>query len=128
MSRLTLRLPESLHRQLETLASREQTSLNQYIIYALTRQVTQSYLVQEHSEDAVDQQRTEFVALQKKLGQISPEAIDHLLAAREEVEPEKQLSTKLIRQLQSRIQNRRSAGHQKEPVKGRAGRTIQKAG
>jgi hypothetical protein len=38
MSRLTLRLPETLHHQLTGLADREGVSLNQYIVYALTRQ------------------------------------------------------------------------------------------
>ena len=36
MSRLTLRLPETLHRQLEAQARREGVSLNQYIVYALS--------------------------------------------------------------------------------------------
>jgi predicted HicB family RNase H-like nuclease len=45
MSRLTLRLPETLHRQLATQAQREGVSLNQYIVYALTRQLTQSHTV-----------------------------------------------------------------------------------
>ena len=39
MSRLTLRLPETLHQQLCHLAEDEGVSLNQYIVYALTRQV-----------------------------------------------------------------------------------------
>lgn len=34
MSRLTLRLPESLHQQLSYQASQEGVSLNQYIVYA----------------------------------------------------------------------------------------------
>ena len=33
MSRLTLRLPETLHQQLANLAEREGISLNQYIVY-----------------------------------------------------------------------------------------------
>jgi hypothetical protein len=40
MSRLTLRLPETLHQQLANLAEGEGVSLNQYIVYALTRQTT----------------------------------------------------------------------------------------
>ena len=32
MSRLTLRLPETLHNQLSTLAGAESVSLNQYIV------------------------------------------------------------------------------------------------
>ena len=39
MSRFTLRLPNSLHRELKENASQEGVSLNQYIVYALTRQV-----------------------------------------------------------------------------------------
>lgn len=127
MSRLTLRLPESLHRQLEALASREQTSLNQFIVYALTRQVTQAYLIHEHSEDAVDKQRSEFVALQKKLGQTSSKIIDRRLAERELVEPEKELTSKDIKRLQSRIYQRGSASHRKEPSKGKETQTLRKA-
>lgn len=37
MSRLTVRLPEALHHQLMCLAESEGVSLNQYIVYALTR-------------------------------------------------------------------------------------------
>jgi hypothetical protein len=40
MGRLTVRLPEALHRQLESLAKSEGVSLNQYLVYALTRQAT----------------------------------------------------------------------------------------
>lgn len=128
MSRLTLRLPESLHRQLETLARREQASLNQYIVYALTRQVTQTYLVHEHSEDAVDKQRTEFVALQQKIGQTSPEALDRVLADRETVEPEEGLEATTIRRFQGRLLNRQSDSRQQERVKGRGARSTRKAG
>ena len=40
MGRLTVRLPDALHRQLENLARSEGVSLNQYLVYALTRQAT----------------------------------------------------------------------------------------
>ena len=39
MSRLTVRLPDSLHRQLTHQAEREGVSLNHYIVYTLTRTV-----------------------------------------------------------------------------------------
>ena len=35
MSRLTLRLPDTLHKRLSQRANREGISLNQYIVYAL---------------------------------------------------------------------------------------------
>ncbi len=40
MGRLTVRLPTALHQQLEVLARNEGVSLNQYMVYALTRQAT----------------------------------------------------------------------------------------
>lgn len=40
MSRLTLRLPESLHDQLDAQAEAEGVSLNHFIVYSLTRAVT----------------------------------------------------------------------------------------
>jgi HicB family len=40
MIRLTLRLPESLHRTLADQAQREGVSLNHYIVFSLTRAVT----------------------------------------------------------------------------------------
>lgn len=40
MSRLTVRLPESLHQRLTEQAQREGVSLNHYIVYTLTRTVT----------------------------------------------------------------------------------------
>lgn len=103
MSRLTLRLPETLHRQLATQAQREGVSLNQYIVYALTRQLTQSYTVQVLSEDAVTQQQVQFTALLRELGQASPQALTAALAAREPVEPEPGLPPGLMTRLRTRL-------------------------
>ncbi|MDI9639836.1 YlcI/YnfO family protein [Geitlerinema splendidum] len=69
MSRLTLRLPETLHQQLINLAESEGVSLNQYIVYALTRQVAFAYTVQATPTEEVKQQQQAFVALLKDLGQ-----------------------------------------------------------
>ncbi len=122
MSRLTLRLPETLHRQLETLAQRERTSLNQYIVYALTRQVTLAYTIQPISEEVVAQQRAAFAALQNSLGQASSEEVERVMVEREEVEPEKGLSPKLVRRLQRRLSSQHPASHTREHVRGRGAR------
>ena len=116
MSRLTLRLPETLHRQLETLAKQEQTSLNQYIVYALTRQAAEAYTAHELSEGAVTQQRAAFDALLQNLGQASAEQIDKVLAQREQTTPERGLSPKLIRRVRRRLteQYRSAAEHRGE--------------
>ena len=103
MSRLTLRLPETLHRQLEAQARREGVSLNQYIVYALSRQLTQSYTVHVVPEEEVAQQQTQFTALLRDLGQAPPEAIRAVLAARDQVEPEPDLTPDTVAQLRVRL-------------------------
>ncbi len=103
MSRLTLRLPETLHRQLETLAKREQTSLNQYIVYALARQATEAYTVHALPEAAVTQQQAAFTTLLQNLGHASADQIEKVMAQREETTPERGLSQKIVRRLRRRL-------------------------
>ena len=50
MSQLTLRLPETLHQHLIKLAETEGVSLNQYIVYALTRQAVSTEFIQTTPE------------------------------------------------------------------------------
>lgn len=57
MSRLTLRLPETLHQQLIHLAEGEGVSLNQYIVYALTRHVALAYAVRTVPEEEINKSR-----------------------------------------------------------------------
>lgn len=74
MARLTLRLPESLH---ETLAERAQTegiSLNQYLVYTLTRTA---------AVEGIAAQRARFEALRSRFPQEEAEqALTAVLAAR----------------------------------------------
>jgi HicB family len=103
MSRLTLRLPETLHQQLTRLADGEGVSLNQYIVYALTRQTTLAYTVLTVPDAEIRQQQQAFQSLTKKLGQASPDEIELALAMRELVEPEPELSSDVVALLQARI-------------------------
>jgi HicB family len=103
MSRLTLRLPETLHQQLAHLADGEGVSLNQYIVYALTRQTTLSYTVSTVTETEVKQQQQMFELLKNKLGEASFDRIESALATRELVEPEAELSADTIARLQAKI-------------------------
>ena len=98
MSRLTLRLPETLHRQLEVQARREGVSLNQFIVYALTRQLTQGYTVYTLPEEAIGQQQAQFDTLRRQLGQASPEVLHSTLAARNQAEPEPELTADVVAQ------------------------------
>lgn len=103
MSRLTLRLPDSLHQQLESLAKREQVSLNQYLVYALTRQITPAYTVVAMSPEVVQQQREQFEALLNSLRAASPAEIAQAMDEREHVPPEPDLDPALVARLRLRI-------------------------
>jgi uncharacterized protein (DUF1778 family) len=106
MSRLTLRLPETLHQQLTELADGEGVSLNQYIVYALTRQATLAYTVQVIPETEVERQQQEFEVLKQKLRKGSLAEIEAALAAREPVEPDPELNLEAVARLQERIRKR----------------------
>jgi hypothetical protein len=103
MSRLTLHLPETLHRQLKAQARREGVSLNQYIVYVLTRQVPLAYTVQAVPENAVARQQTQYTALLQSLGQASYTEVKKTLAEREVVSPESGLSPAIVARLQKRL-------------------------
>ncbi|MGJ3249450.1 MAG: YlcI/YnfO family protein [Elainellaceae cyanobacterium] len=104
MSRLTLRLPETLHQQLTNLAESEGVSLNQYIVYALTRQVTRAYSVSSFPEEEVQQQKRIFESLLQDLGKASASEIQATLTEREYVEPEEELTSDVVARLRKRIE------------------------
>ena len=104
MSRLTLRLPDTLHQQLIHLAESEGVSLNQYIVYSLTRQSSTNYTIQPIPKQEASQQQSDFTNLLQKLGKASPSEIEVALAERETVQPEKKLTPEIIAQFQQRLQ------------------------
>ena len=106
MSRLTLRLPETLHQQLSHLAEDEGVSLNQYIVYALTRQVASNYTMVVMDKIALAKQNQEFGDLLAQLGQAIPSSIEETLSKREQVEPESELTPQVVNQFQQLLQNK----------------------
>ncbi len=108
MSRLTLRLPETLHRQLEALAQSENTSLNQYIVYALTRQATIAYSVQSLPEKAIAEQKAHYTALLQNLGQASFDEIESVMTERRAVEPEAGLTPDVVQAIKKRTSKPRA--------------------
>lgn len=106
MSQLNLRLPETLHQQLIHLAQGEGVPLEQYIIYALTRQVALTYSIQATSQANINQQKQSFKELLIGLGKADSDEIGSILAEREVVDPEPELSSDAIIRLQQRIRDR----------------------
>ncbi|TAF04343.1 MAG: toxin-antitoxin system HicB family antitoxin [Nostocales cyanobacterium] len=105
MSRLTLRLPETLHQQLIKLAETEGVSLNQYIAYALTRQAVSTNFIQATPEKEIIEQEQSFKTLLQGLVKASENQMKLILAEREVVQPEAELSPEIIASLQQRISN-----------------------
>ena len=103
MSRLTVRLPETLHQQLINLAQKEGVSLNQYIVYALTRQTSISYTVTSLSEHDIKQQKQSFSHPIQELGETDNESIEHILDQREKIEPTQEAHQTIIDQLSQKI-------------------------
>jgi hypothetical protein len=104
MSRLTLRLPETLHQQLIRLAESEGVSLNQYIVYALTRQVPSAYTVLTVPEAEISQQKQSFNTLLQELGQASSAETEAVLRDRAIAQPEPELTPEIVVHLQQRLQ------------------------
>lgn len=99
MSRLTLRLPETLHHKLANIAKSEGVSLNQYIVYALSCQIHNSYNVNSLSEKEIEKQKTGFNDLIKDLGTLEDEEIRAILTQREKVAKDEELPLEIRNKL-----------------------------
>lgn len=106
MSRLTLRLPATLHQQLTHLAASEGVSLNQYIVYALTRQTALVHSLRNIPSVELEEEQQKFQLLLQQLGQPTSPEIESILATREPIEPEAELSSDVITRLKAKIRRR----------------------
>ncbi len=105
MNPLTVQIPQTLRYQLEMLAQREGVSLDQYVAYALARQVSSAYTLTPR-EDAA-QQRAEFTALLQTLGSASDDEIQQALVERERAEPDASLTPEAAARVRERIAKQR---------------------
>ena len=108
MSRLTLRLPATLHGQLEDLAGEEGVSLNQFIVYALTRQVSQAYLVRTLPEKEAEIQKVRFAALLQGLGSASFSELESFFSEREQVSGDAGLTAELRERFAHKLKQNRT--------------------
>ncbi len=76
MSTLSLRLPESLHKQLKELARRERISINQFISTAVAEKLTALMTAEYLEEQAGKGERARFDAVLAKIPDIQPDAVD----------------------------------------------------
>jgi hypothetical protein len=110
MGRFTLRLPQTLHYELESRAQQEGVSLNQYIVYALTRQVASSYTVHRVSDEELLAQRKRYDELLRNLGEPDEAAMETFLAEREMAGPDEILPDEILTAVRSKINAQKAAG------------------
>ncbi|MFN2247691.1 MAG: YlcI/YnfO family protein [Candidatus Promineifilaceae bacterium] len=103
MGRFTLRLPETLHDELKSRARQEGVSLNQYIVYALTRQVASTYTIQLLPEARISEQKASYGKLLDSLGAASLETTREFLAERETAEQEDGVADDVRARLEEKI-------------------------
>ncbi len=106
MSQLSLQIPETLHHKLLQLSNGEGIPLDQYIIYALTERVSQTYVVTKNVGASLARSQASIADLRDRLGTTSAEEIQAILDEREVVEPEVGLSPEIIDRVQHLIQER----------------------
>jgi HicB family len=100
MSRLSLRLPESLHQQLASQARHEGVSLNQYLVYLLARFSGPAHAARP-AETNVEEQREAFARLREQLGSASAEENTKALAElRRTGPPDPELTPELMERTQ----------------------------
>ena len=109
MSRLSLRIPESLHQQLAAQAAQEGVSLNQYLVYLLAQRSAEGYSVRPVLPEELDRQRSAYASLLAKLGSASHRELRAVLAERTAAEPEAGLTPDVLERLRQRIEERERA-------------------
>ncbi|VAW31924.1 hypothetical protein MNBD_CHLOROFLEXI01-3651 [hydrothermal vent metagenome] len=103
MRRFTLRLPETLYQRLELLANGEGVSLNQYLLYSLTQHASRAYRVYPVSKEEIKRQRAKYDELIKKLGSVSDDEFDAILAEGELTEPDSTIDPELAAHIEAKI-------------------------
>jgi len=109
MSQIEISLPETLLCQLEITARREGISLEQYILFALTRQTMLTTAIRNVSEEDAEQQRKDFAERIKRLGKASFEELDEILRERETVVTGPDLKPEIVSRLKNRIAEAKTA-------------------
>jgi hypothetical protein len=102
---INVKVPESLFLNLTAQAISEGVTLEEIVVYALTRQTTPAYQVREMTDEDLQAQERRHSALiqslRKNNRQISIEEAKKILSEREQIEPESKLGGKTIEKLKS---------------------------
>lgn len=109
MSQIEINVPDTLLYQLKTTARKEGVSLEQYILFALTRQTILTPVIRKVSEKDAESQHKDFTERIKRLGNASAEELERVLRERKSVEPEPDLKPETVLRLKNRIAEAKNA-------------------
>lgn len=109
MSQIEISLPDTLLYQLKTTARKEGVSLEQYILFALTRQTMLTSVICMVPEKDTELQHKDFAERIKRLGNASSEDLEKVLLERESVEPEHGLKQETVLRFKNRIAEAKNA-------------------
>jgi len=108
MARLSLRLPDTLHRQLTLKARLEGVSLNQYLVFLLAQRSAPAYSVFS-APKSPEKQRASFAKLRAELGSASDEEVRRFLDERDPVEPEPEWTPELRQRFERQMAKSRAS-------------------
>lgn len=109
MSQIKISVPDTLLYQMKKSARREGVSLEQYIVFALTRQTMLIPVIRKVSEGDAEFQQNDFIERIKRLGKASSEELEKILQEREIAEPESGLDPQTVLQLKNRLSKAKDA-------------------
>jgi hypothetical protein len=109
-------LPQTLHHELERRADAEGVSLNQYIVYALTRQATPAYTVEIATKEDLQNQRRRFEELLADLRDAVGTSNNDSQNLDESIELEAGLLAGDVERLRDRISTARTAGNKQSVI------------
>lgn len=107
MSQVKLSIPQTLLYQLQSTAKQEGVSLEEYILFILSRQTILSSIAYKVSEEDAEYQYQNFNERISQFGKISTEEFEKVLLEREPVDPEPDLQPETVSRLKNRIDEAR---------------------
>lgn len=113
MRRFTLRLPETLFQKLEMLAEWEGVSLNQFLVYSLTKTAARAYQVVPLSKEEIENQKVQYESVIDQLSEIGQETFDRIIAEGEPVERYNAINPELAERIEEKIAAAKSKNNKK---------------
>lgn len=78
MSTISLRIPESLHKEVKSVVEKEHVSINQFLCSALAEKIA-AFMTEEYlGKKAIRGDRTKFMRALSKISKVSPEEYDRI--------------------------------------------------